>query len=165
MKRRFKALFVGAFVTLTVLPTTANAWVDYHANDARLAGYTVAVLPDAVPVPGTNVYIAPDYDEDIVFYRDYWYRVNNGKWDMGRDYNGPWHYIPVEQVPVALLKLPTDYRRAADSHVKIPYLLLKSNWKTWEDEGRWERHAVKELHRHYRSSTAVYETGGRGVRH
>lgn len=148
MKRRSFALLVGAFVLLAYCPGQSHAWVGRPPADTRDGA--VAGRPEAVPVPGTNVYIAPDYDDDLLFYHDYWYRINNGRWDMARDYNGPWFYIPVERVPVALLKLPADYRHRAATHVKIPYIQLKSNWKTWEEDGRWERHAARELHRYHR---------------
>lgn len=150
MKRRFFALLVGAFAVLTSYPGSGHAWVNRANMNPHNPGGAVVTQPEAVPVPGTNVYITPDYDQDLLFYRDYWYRINNGSWDMARDYNGPWTYIPVEQLPVALLKLPADYRRQAATHVKIPYIQLKSNWKAWEEDGRWERHAVKELHRRHR---------------
>lgn len=150
MKRRFFALLVGAFVVLTSYPGSGHAWVNHAKMNPHNTPFAATTQPEAVPVPGTNVYIAPDYDQDLIFYRDYWYRIKNGSWDMARDYNGPWTYIPVERVPVALLKLPADYRRLASTHVKIPYIQLKSNWKAWEEDGRWERHAVKELHRYYR---------------
>lgn len=152
MKRKFFSLLIGAFVASIWYPGDVHAWVGFNGMNPHVSGAAYTVQPDAVPVPGTNVYIAPDYDDDIIFYHDYWYRVNEGSWDVARDYNGPWAYAPVERVPVELLKLPTDYRRIASPHVRIPYSQLKSNWKAWEEEKRWERHAVTEMHRYYRDS-------------
>ncbi len=157
MKRRVLTLLAGFFLFSTATPHTVNAWLNYQGVDPHHSTVATVSLPRAVPVPGTNVYIAPEYDDEIIFYHDYWYRVNNGSWDMARDYNGPWTYIPVEQVPVALLKLPTDYRRRAATHVKITYIQLKSNWKAWEEEKHWDGQAATEFGRHYRGVS--YEHG------
>lgn len=148
MKRRSFVLLVGAFMVMGSFPGPAHAWVGYSTANPRISG-AASERPDAVPVPGTNVYIAPDYDPDLLFYHGYWYRIKNASWDMSRDYNGPWTYVPVERVPVGLLKLPADYRLRAARHVRIPYIQLKNNWKAWEEDGRWESRAVRD-HRYHR---------------
>jgi hypothetical protein len=160
MRKRFFAVLAGTFVFSLSCPGAGQAWMHYNNTNPHASVNQDSVQPEAVPVPGTNVYIAPDYDDDIVFYHDWWYRVRDGKWDMARDFNGPWKYVAEERVPDALLKLPTNFRHSADKHVKIPYSLLKSNWKAWEDDGRWEKHAVKELHRYYKD--VIYDNSGQG---
>ena len=64
-----------------------------------------------VVIPGTYVYMVPDIDVSILFYRGYWYRPCEGSWFRADSYNGPWVYIKPSGVPLALTELPPDYRR------------------------------------------------------
>ncbi len=62
-------------------------------------------------IPGTYVYMVPDIDVSILFYRGYWYRPCDGSWFQADTYNGPWVLMKPSEVPQALTELPPDYRR------------------------------------------------------
>jgi len=91
--------------------------------------------PPMVPVPGVNVYIAPDVDADLLFYHGYWYRPYEGRWYRSARYDGPWGYVPGKRVPGALRSLPPGYRGRAVGQERIPHGQLKKNWRAWERDG------------------------------
>jgi len=45
----------------------------------NIPAYTFAAPPPVAVIPGTNVYVAPEANIDIVFYHGYWYRPYEGR--------------------------------------------------------------------------------------
>jgi hypothetical protein len=64
-----------------------------------------------VMIPGTYVYRIPEIDVSILFYEGYWYRPCDGNWFWAESNNGPWWYIEPFEVPMALIRLPPEYRQ------------------------------------------------------
>lgn len=116
------------------------------ASDARISisiaipfpGVVIAEPPALVMVPGTYAYLAPE--ADIVFYRGYWYRPYGGYWYIAADWQGPWQYVAVQQVPVVVVNVPVYYRSTYVRSEPIPAPVVLRNWRAWEDERRWDRH-------------------------
>ena len=102
--------------------------------------------PAVVVVPGTYVYSVADPRFEIFFYHGSWWRHHNGRWFTAREYNRPWVYVRPERVPVAVVKVPHDYRHRIQGAERIEYRDLRTNWDRWEREKRWDRH---EEHRDY----------------
>ncbi len=95
--------------------------------------------PELVVVPRTNVYVAPDVEEDMVFYQGFWWRPYEGRWYRSRSYNGPWGHIVHERVPGAIIGLPPDFRYSYRDQRRIHHREVERNWNRWERERHWER--------------------------
>jgi len=101
--------------------------------------------PAVVLIPRTRVYLAPDIEADLLFYRGWWYRPHGGHWFRSRYYQGPWVFLHPTKLPRPLLSLPSDYRRIPPGQQKIPYGQLKKKWtkenvkakkeKKWKEKG------------------------------
>lgn len=103
----------------------------------------VPAPPPVVLVPGTYVYVAPDVDDDLVFYQGFWYRPYGGGWYRATHYNGPWGFVAIERTPRVLINLPPGYRSVPPGHQRIPYGQLKKNWRTWEHTKHWDKQSGK----------------------
>ena len=91
-------------------------------------GIDVPVFPELVPVPGYPVYYAPSASANYFFYDGlYWVFVRDG-WYASSWYDGPWHLVGPDYVPVYLLRVPVRYYR-----VPPPY------FHAWRPDGppRW----------------------------
>ena len=74
MKRYLTALAAGIlFAAFTAAPVPAKAEVNISVG-IGIPPIVLSVPPAVVVIPGTYVYIAPDLDEDVFFYRGYWWR-------------------------------------------------------------------------------------------
>lgn len=141
-KKLILELAFAAALGLSILAQASQAEININIGiNAPLPSIVISSPPAVVVIPGTYVYIAPDLDEDIFFFRGYWYRPHKERWYRASDYNGSW--IVISKVPSALMELPPDYRRVSRGHEHIPYGQVKKNWKKWEEEKRWESHERK----------------------
>jgi len=67
--------------------------------------------PDVVLIPSSRVYYAQDADEDLYFYDDAWYCVEDGVWYSSDSYQGPFAAIGFSSVPYEIRNVPVSYRR------------------------------------------------------
>lgn len=126
------------FLLMWTLPAAAAVAVDVKVS-VPLPRIVIKAEPVLVVVPGTYVYAAPDVDADLVFYQGFWYRPYGGHWYRSDDYNGRWVAVPDHGVPVAVSKLPPNWKRVPPGHERMPYGHVKSNWSSWERDRHWER--------------------------
>ena len=96
--------------------------------------------PDLYVIPGTYVYYVADADTDTFFYQGYWYRPHGGRWYRAPEYNGPWTFIIINQVPPVLRNIPPTYRRVSPPTGRLSYSDVRNNWRTWERDRHWDRH-------------------------
>ncbi len=127
------------------LPLDSSAEVNVNIN-IPLPGVVFSGPPALVEMPGTYAYFAPDVAVDIFFYQGYWYRPYDGRWYISADYRGPWSFIAVNRVPPVFLNMPPDYRYVPPGHERMPYGMVKKNWRRWESERHWDRHERKKDH-------------------
>jgi hypothetical protein len=99
-------------------------------------------------IPGTYVYCVPDVPVEIFFYQGYWYRPYGNYWYRAAFYNGPWVTIRPSRVPYTLVNVYPGYRGINPYYRPIPYVQLKKNWRHWERERYWDRHAEGNWHRY-----------------
>ncbi|OGW40581.1 MAG: hypothetical protein A2010_01660 [Nitrospirae bacterium GWD2_57_9] len=141
-----RAVFVAAGLlvaaSLFLFPVAGNAGLP----KPPLPPLVIPVPPPVVLIPGTYAYFAPGLDEDLVFYRGYWYRPYRGGWYRASNYSGPWGFVPGNRMPRVLIDLPPGYRNLRGEH--IPHGELKKNWKNWEREKRWDKHESKREKKH-----------------
>ena len=140
MKRRLIAatLLFLPFTPLFATGVCAEVNLSIGIN-LPMAGIPVSTSPDVVVIPGTYVYFVPSAQEDLFFYHGYWYRPHKNRWYRSADYNGGWVIISFDNMPSPVRDINPGFRRVPPGHEKIPYGQLKKNWKSWEEERRWER--------------------------
>jgi hypothetical protein len=74
--RKSCLLVIGALLlVLTGAATQSEARVNINIG-INLPAIRFAAPPDVVVIPGTNVYMVPDIDADVLFYQGYWWRPN-----------------------------------------------------------------------------------------
>jgi hypothetical protein len=80
-------------------------------------------------VPTYGVFFVPGTSGDVLFYDGLWYYRVKGTWYWSRTYKGPWNYMGPNQVPLALRKLPSDYRtRYRLEHYRVPFDHWTKRW-------------------------------------
>ena len=115
----------------------SHAEVNVNVNIGPPA-VVVAGPPEMIPVQRSMVYFAPAVEVDLFFYAGYWWAPNQGRWFRSRAYNGPWVIIAPRAVPVAVVRVPRDYRKIYAHEHRIPYGQLKKHYK-YRDQERRER--------------------------
>jgi len=102
--------------------------------------------PELVVLPDTDVYVAPDYDQDIYFYGGWWWRPWGGRWYRSSNYDSGWGFY--HGVPGWYGGVHPRWRDNYHSHMwggqrwdhrPVPYGDVRTNWKTWHDTGRYQQ--------------------------
>jgi hypothetical protein len=161
--RKMSWLLVGAALLFVVSGSTtqSEAGVNVNVGDdgvnvtvggegvnvnvgSNLPAIRFAAPPLLVVIPGTYVYIVPDFDVDVLFFQGSWWRPFEGHWYRSRDYNGQWSYVEQGRIPSGLRSLPQDYRhRLSPGYERIPHGDVERNWEKWEKEKYWDRRGEK----------------------
>jgi hypothetical protein len=115
------------------------AEVQVNINIGPPPAFALHAPPRVVVIPGTYMYVVPEIDVDIMFYKGYWYRPHEGRWYRAKSYNGSWKHLAPGKVPRALGSLPPDYRRVPPGYRHISHAELKKNWGKWERERHWDK--------------------------
>jgi len=158
MKRT--AIFFGiALGTAVIFAPQSNAGVNVSIN-IPLPGLVLGAPPVMAVIPGTYVYVAPEADADLFFYQGYWYRPYDGRWYVSVDFNGPWGFLAFNRVPRALINLPPAYRSVPPAYPRMPYGMVRKNWRTWEEERHWDNYSRGGG---YASPSPGYRRGGMGM--
>jgi len=134
----------------------SHAEVNVNVN-IGLPAVVVAGPPEMIPVQRSMVYFAPVVDVDLFYYAGYWWTPNQGRWFRSRAYNGPWVIISPRAVPVAVVRVPRDYRKIYAHEHRIPYGQLKKHYTNrdrerlerrgeWKDEKKERKEHRKERH-------------------
>jgi hypothetical protein len=105
-----------------------------------------AAPPELIVLPETYVYVVPDVDVDIFFYNGWWWRPWDGRWYRSHFYDRGWGYY--DNVPSFYFDVDSGWRgyyrdRNWYGHrwdyERIPNQRLQQNWKSWQNDRRWER--------------------------
>jgi hypothetical protein len=138
MKRRMIIVFFAAVLVCGGLIHPVKSEAGIHINIAiPLPGLVIPVPPALVVIPGTYAYVAPDVESDLFFYQGYWYRPYQGGWYASAEYNGPWGRVSIRNVPSPLIGLRPGFRNAAPGYERMPYTVVKRNWRRWENDRYW----------------------------
>jgi len=131
--------FIAAF------PLTTMAQVNVRVDIDMPAPIVFAAPPELVVIPGTYVYVVPDFAEDLYFYNGWWWRFWNGRWYRSRYYDAGWIYY--DRVPSFYPRVSPYWRNYYHEHrwegrewnyQRIPYEHLQRNWGGWERSKYWE---------------------------
>ena len=148
--KRYLPVFAAGIIFAAFSTSPAKAEVNINIG-IGLPKIAVVAPPAVVVIPGTYVYIAPDLDEDLFFYRGHWWRSHGRKWYRADDFGGPWIIISFDKTPRALRSLPVRYRDLPPGLERMPPGHVKKHWKEWEEKKHWEsRREWKEHKREHR---------------
>jgi hypothetical protein len=100
--------------------------------------------PELVVLPDTDVYVVPDYDQDIYFYGGWWWRPWGGRWYRSLSYDSGWAFY--HGVPGWYGGVHPRWRDNYHNHMwgghrwdhrPVPYGDVRANWKDWQSSGYW----------------------------
>ncbi len=100
--------------------------------------------PEMVVLPDTDVYVAPDCDEDIYFYSGWWWRPWGGRWYRSLHYDSGWAFY--NGVPGWYGGVYPHWRDNYRSHMwgdhrwdyhPVHYDDVRTNWRSWQSSGYW----------------------------
>ena len=146
MKKLLFGTLLLALVFVLPLPTMARVDVSVGIS---LPPIVFAAPPALIVLPGTYVYVVPDYDEDIFFYGGWWWRPWEGRWYRSHYYNRGWSYY--RNVPSFYFDVDPGWRgyyRERNwyghrwDYERIPERRVKQNWKSWNSNRYWERQST-----------------------
>src|SRR5512147_2490174 len=144
MKKLLFGTMLLALVIVVPIPTMAA--VDIHIGIPLPPPIVFAAPPEVVVVPDTYAYVVPDVDVDLFFWSGWWWRLWEGRWYRSRYYNRGWVYY--DSVPTFYFDVDPGWRRHYRDHnwyghrwnyERIPYQRLQQNWKSWQNNRRWEK--------------------------
>lgn len=144
MKKLLFGSLLLALVMVTGIPWMARAEV--NVSIVFPPPIVFSRPPELVVVPETYVYVVPDIDADIYFYRGWWWRLWEGRWYRSRHYDSNWsHYRRTPSFYAGFHSgWRNDYReRRWKGHQwnyqRIPHQQVQQNWKGWEKNRHWEK--------------------------
>jgi hypothetical protein len=120
--------------------------------------------PELVVLPDTDVYVAPDYDQDIYFYGGWWWRPWGSRWYRSLSYDSGWEFY--HGVPGWYGGVHPRWRDDYRNHTwggqrwdyrPVPYGDVRTNWKGWQSSGYWRN-------QQNRSTTGSYRQGAENRR-
>ncbi len=137
-----------AIVTAVLIaPCLAQAQVDIRISIPLPPPIVFSAPPELVVLPETEVYVAPDYDQDLYFYQGFWWRFWLGRWYRSLYYDSGWEFY--HGVPVWYGGVYPRWRENYRNHVwggqrwdyhPAHYGDVRTNWKNWHDTGRYQQH-------------------------
>ena len=144
MKKLLFGTMLLALVIVVPIPTMAQ--VDIHISFPLPPPIVFAAPPEVIVIPETYVYVVPDIDVDLFFWNGWWWRLWEGRWYRSHYYNRGWGYY--NNVPSFYFDVDPGWRGHYRDHnwyghrwnyERIPHQRLQQNWKSWQDNRRWER--------------------------
>ena len=140
MKKLLFGTILLALVLVFPIPTMARVSISLPPPIVFAAPPVLIVLPD------TYVYVVPDVDADIFFYNGWWWRLWEWRWYRSHYYNRGWGYY--KTVPSFYFDVDPGWRGYYRNrnwyghrwdYERIPNQRLQQNWKSWQNNRRWER--------------------------
>ena len=141
-----KKLLFGAILLalVIVVPLQTMGQVGISINIGLPPPIAFAAPPLMVVLPDTDVYVAPDYDQDIYFYGGWWWRPWGGRWYRSLNYDSGWEFY--YGVPGWYGEVYPHWRNNYRNHMwggqrwdyrSVPYGDVRTNWKSWQSSGHW----------------------------
>ncbi len=132
-----------AMVTaLFIVPCLAEGGVDIRISFPLPPPIVFSAPPAMVVLPETEVYVAPEYDQDLFFYGGWWWRPWGGRWYRSLRYDSGWEFY--NGVPGWYGGVYPHWRENYRSHMwgghrwdyhPLRYDDVRSHWKTWHETG------------------------------
>jgi hypothetical protein len=151
MEEKMRTLFVALLLLLgRIEPAQAQVTFQFSGPGVSI-GINVPVYPDLVQVPGYPVYYDPRASTNYFFYDGFYWVYERDTWYSAGWYDGPWHPVAPEYVPLFVLRVPVRYYRRPPPYFAGWHRDAPPRWgerwgRGWEDHRRgwehWDRHAV-----------------------
>lgn len=81
-------------------------------------GINTPQYPNFVRVPSYPVYYAPQQGANLFFYDGLYWAYQRDNWYSSSWYDGPWHAVGPQRVPLYVLRVPVRYYRDPPSHFR-----------------------------------------------
>ena len=133
-----KQLIVLCLALCTVAPATAQVSIGIGLPNVSI-GINLPVYPEFERVPGYPVYYAPRVNSNFFFYDGLYWVFHGDDWYSSSWYNGPWHRVGPQYVPVYILRVPVRYYRQPPPYFR--------GWQT-NSPPRWGDHWGNEWSQH-----------------
>jgi hypothetical protein len=137
-------------LSLLCAATAAQAQVNIGVTYPGVAiGVTLPAYPRLVPVPGYPVYYDPAVNGNYFFYDGLYWAYANDNWYSSSWYNGPWHIVAPDYVPLYVLRVPVRYYRVPPPYFRAWRVDAAPHWgEHWGHEwashhagwDHWDRH-------------------------
>ena len=114
-------------------------------------GINMPSYPQLVRVPGYPVYYAPQARSNYFFYDGLYWVYQDDNWYSSDWYNGPWHAVGPQYVPLYVLRVPVRYYRQPPTYFRGWRPDAAPRWnehwgRDWEQQrsgwDRWDRRSV-----------------------
>ena len=137
-------VMLAIVMALFIVPCLAQARVDIRISFPLPPPIVFSAPPPLVVLPETEVYVAPDYDQDLYFYGGWWWRPWGGRWYRSLNYDSGWAFY--NGVPGWYGGVYPRWRDNYRNHMwggqrwdyrPMPYGHVRSNWKGWQSSGYW----------------------------
>ena len=131
-------------MALFIVPCLAQAQVDIRISFPLPPPIVFSAPPGMIVLPETEVYVAPDCDQDIYFYQGFWWRFWVGRWYRSLYYDSGWEFY--HGVPGWYGGVYPRWRDNYRNHMwggqrwdyrSVPYGDVRTNWKSWQSSGYW----------------------------
>jgi hypothetical protein len=138
------SVILATVMALFIVPCLAQAAISIRINFPLPPPIPFLGPPPMVVLPDTDVYVAPDYDDDIYFSDGWWWRPWQGRWYRSLYYDSGWEFY--DGVPGWYGGVYPRWRDNYRSHVwgghrwdyhPLPYRDVHDNWKSWQSSGHW----------------------------
>jgi len=137
-------VMLAIVMVLFIVPCLAHAAVDIRISFPLPPPIPFLAPPSLVVLPDTDVYVAPDYDQDIYFYGGWWWRPWGGRWYRSLSYDSGWEFY--HGVPGWYGGVHPRWRDDYRNHTwggqrwdyrPVHYGDVRTNWKSWQSSGYW----------------------------
>ena len=139
-------VMLAIVMALFIVPCLAQAQIDIRISIPLPPPIVFSTPPLMVVLPETEVYVAPDYDQDLYFYQGFWWRPWCGRWYRSLNYDSGWEFY--HGVPGWYGGVYPRWRDNYRNHMwggqrwdyrSVPYGDVRTNWKSWHDTGRHQQ--------------------------
>ena len=139
-------VMLAMVMALFIIPWLAQAQIDIRISIPLPPPIVFSAPPEMIVLPETEVYVAPDYDQDLYFYQGFWWRFWLGRWYRSLYYDSGWAFY--HGVPGWYGAVYPHWRENYRHHMwggqrwdyhSVPYGDVRTNWKTWHDTGRHQQ--------------------------
>jgi hypothetical protein len=133
-------------MALSIVACVAQAPVDMGTSFPLPPPIVFSAPPVMVVLPETEVYVVPEYDQDLFFYGGWWWRPWGGRWYRSLNYDSGWEFY--HGVPGWYGGVYPRWRDNYRNHMwggqrwdyrPVPYGDVRTHWKTSRDTGRHQQ--------------------------
>ncbi len=140
------SVILAIVIALFIVPCSTQAQIDIRISFPLPPPIVFTAPPQLIVLPETEVYVVPEYDQDLFFYGGWWWRPWHGRWYRSLYYDSGWEFY--YGVPWWYGGVYPHWRDNYHNHIwggqrwdyhSVPYGDVRTHWKTWHDTGRYQQ--------------------------